>query len=258
MPGHDVVIHAAARAHVMQDGAQDPLAEYRATNVEATLTLARSSVEAGVQRFVFISSIKVNGEHTAPGAPFLPSDLLAPMDAYGQSKQEAEAELRALLQASSTQWVIIRPPLVYGPGVKGNFRSLIKLAASGLPLPLGSINNQRSLVYLDNLVDLIIRVLDHPKAQGQIFLVSDGNDISTSDLLRKLRMAMGRPTRLISVPPILFRVLGILSGKTEAVDRLCGSLQVDIGKTCDQLSWQPPFSIDEGLRETVAGAVNLR
>jgi len=244
----DVLIHAAARAHIMNDEEADPLAEYRRVNVEGTLNLARQAVAAGVKRFVFISSIKVNGEATPTGTAFHADDKPAPEDAYGLSKLEAEQGLRELAAETGMQVVIVRPPLVYGPGVKGNFASMIKLVEQGLPLPLGAIHNKRSLVGIDNLVDLIIRCIDHPAAANQVFLAGDGEDLSTTELLRGVGNAMGKPARLIPVPAGLLQFGATLLGKKAMAQRLLGSLQVDISKTCELLDWKPPYTVEEGLR----------
>jgi nucleoside-diphosphate-sugar epimerase len=250
--GVDVVIHAAARAHVMREAALDPLTEYRRVNVEGTLNLARQAAAAGVRRFVFISSIKVNGEATAIGHPFTADDSPAPEDAYGLSKAEAEEQLKHVAQQTGIELTIIRPPLVYGPGVKGNFASLISWVRRGLPLPLGAATqNRRSLVGLDNLVDLSLVCADHPKAANQTFLVSDGEDLSTADLLRKISRALGRPARLLWVPAGLIPLMAGLVGKKVISQRLLGSLQVDIHKTCELLNWKPSVSVDEGLRRAV-------
>lgn len=248
----DVVIHAAARAHVMREEALDPLAEYRRVNVEGTLNLARQAAAANVRRFVFISSIKVNGEATPPGRPFTADDTPAPEDAYGLSKAEAEAKLNQVALETGMEVTIIRPPLIYGPGVKGNFASLINWVGSGLPLPLGAVtDNRRSLVGLDNLVDLILTCASHPKAANQTFLVSDGEDLSTTDLLRKISKALGQPTSLLWVPTGVIALMAGLLGKKVVSQRLLSSLQVDIHKTCDLLNWKPSVSVDEGLRRAV-------
>ncbi len=248
LQGVDVLIHAAARAHIMKDEVADPLAEYRRVNVDGTLRLARQAVAAGVKRFIFISSIKVNGEGTVDERAFLASDEPAPEDAYGLSKLEAEQGLMQLAANSSLDVVIIRPPLVYGPGVKGNFASMIKLVEKRLPLPLGAIHNKRSLVGIDNLVDLIIRCIDHPAAANQVFLAGDGKDLSTTELLRSVGNAMGKPARLIPVPAGILQFGATLLGKKAMAQRLLGSLQVDISKTCELLDWKPPYSVEEGLR----------
>ena len=242
-----VVIHAAARAHVMKDEKADPLVEYRRVNVDGTLKLARQAAVAGVQRFIFISSIKVNGEQTLLGQPFTADDVPAPEDAYGISKWEAEQGLQQLASETGMEVVIIRPPLVYGPGVKGNFSSMMKLVAKGIPLPLGSIDNQRSLVALDNLVDMIITCIDHPAAANQVFLAADGHDLSTTELLRSVARAMGKPSRLIPVPSSLLMLGATLIGRKAMAQRLLGSLQVDISKARDLLGWEPPITVEEGL-----------
>lgn len=252
LKGVDVVIHAAARAHIMREEALDPLAEYRRVNVEGTLNLARQAAAAGVRRFVFISSIKVNGEATVQGRPFTADDTPAPEDAYGLSKAEAEEQLKQVAQETGMAVTMIRPPLIYGLGVKGNFASLISWVRRGLPLPLrGVTHNRRSLVGLDNLVDLILVCAHHPKAANQIFLISDGKDLSTTELLRKIGKVLGRPARLLWVPAGLISFMAGLVGKKLISERLLGSLQVDIHKTCELLNWRPSVSVDEGLRRAV-------
>lgn len=249
----DVVIHAAARAHVMNDLAAKPLVEFRRVNVNGSLTLARQAAANGVRRFVFISSIKVNGEVTQPRQSFFADDSAEPLDPYGVSKMEAEQGLREIAGQTGMEVVIIRPPLVYGPGVKANFLAMMRWLSRGIPLPLGAIDNRRSLVALDNLVDLIVTCIDHPTAANQTFLVSDGEDISTTDLLRRMGRALGKPARLLPVPPALLKAGASLVGKPELAQRLCGSLQVDISKTRDLLGWTPPISVDEGLRLAAEG-----
>lgn len=242
-----VVIHAAARAHIMKDKVVEPLAEYRRVNLDGTLNLARQAATVGVKRFIFISSIKVNGEQTTLGHPFTADDTPSPEDAYGISKYEAEQGLLEVATETGMEVVIIRPPLVYGPGVKGNFASMAKLVARGFPLPLGAVKNQRSLVSLDNLVDLIITCIDHPEAANQVFLAGDGRDLSTTELLQGVAKAMSVPSRLLPVPTRLLTLLATLIGKKAIADRLFGSLQVDITKTRDLLGWTPPISVEEGL-----------
>lgn len=241
-----VVIHAAARAHVTKDQVADPLTEYRKVNVEGTLNLARQAASAGVQRFIFISSIGVNGASNT--SPFKASDAPAPTEPYAQSKFEAEQGLQKLCQQVGMELVIIRPPLVYGADAPGNFGSLVRMVKSGVPLPLGAIHNKRSLVALDNLVNLIITCMDHPAAANQVFLAADGEDLSTSDLLRRVAAAMGKPSRLIPVSTALLQAGAALLGRTAMAQRLLGSLQVDISKTRDLLGWTPKISVDEGLR----------
>jgi len=244
----DAVVHCAARAHIMNDEVTDPLAEYREVNVNGTLSLARQASEAGVRRFVFISSIKVNGEQTPLNQPFTADHTPEPQDAYGISKMEAERGLRDLAASTGMEVVIIRPPLVYGPGVKGNFASMIRLVEKGLPLPLGAIHNKRSLVGLDNLVDLIITCVDHPAAANQVFLAGDGEDLSTTELLRGVAKADNRPSRLVPVPAGLLTLGATILGKKAMAQRLLGSLQVDISKARELLGWAPPLSVEEGLK----------
>lgn len=250
LAGNQVVIHCAGRAHVMHEQAEDPLAEFRAVNVHGTLNLARQAAAAGVSRFIFLSSVKVNGDQTPAGQPYQAESLSAPADAYGISKREAEEGLRQLASETGMEVVIIRPVLVYGPGVKANFHSMMRWLAKGVPLPLGAINNQRSLVALDNLVDLIVTCIDHPAAANQTFLASDGEDVSTSELLRRMAKALGRPARLLPVPAWLLQTAACLLGKGDVAQRLCGSLQVDISKTRNLLGWTPPVTFDAALQLT--------
>lgn len=250
--GCDVVVHAAARVHVMRDRAANPLAKFRAVNVDGTLRLAREAVAAGVRRFVFVSSIKVNGEATLPGRPFTSKDAPAPADAYGVSKREAEDELRALSRETGMELVIVRPVLVYGPGVKANFRAMIRWLYRGIPLPLGATQNQRSLVAIENLVDLLVRCLAHPAAVGETLLVSDAEDLSTTELLQRMSRALGRPARLFPVPPALIRAAAHLAGKRDLAQRLLGSLQVDTSRTRALLEWTPPVTVDAALARVAA------
>jgi nucleoside-diphosphate-sugar epimerase len=249
LAGVDVVVHCAARAHVMRDSEIDPLAVYREVNVEGTRYLAEQAVSYGIKRFIYISSIKVNGEGTSE-QPFKADDIPAPEDAYGISKWEAEQVLQKIVCNSKLEIVIIRPPLVYGPEVRANFFKLMRLVKSGLPLPLGAINNSRSFVALDNLVDLILTCLQHPAAIDQTFLVSDGDDLSTPELLRRIAKAFGKPLRLFSIPVLLLRTAALLLGKKDFSQRLCGSLQIDIGKAKQLLGWTPKFSVDASLLKT--------
>ena len=256
LTGVDTVVHTAARVHVMRDTSSNPLDEFRAVNVTGCLNLARQAASAGVRRFVFISSVKVNGDETRHGRPFAAGDDPAPEDAYGISKAEAEAGLKAISAETGMEFVIIRPPLVYGPGVKGNFAAMMRAVARGLPLPFGAVtDNRRSLVALDNLVDLIVTCIDHPAAANQTLMVSDGEDLSTADLLRRLGVAMGKPARLLNIPPALWGAAAAMIGKRAVAQRLLGNLQVDISHTCSTLGWKPPISVDEGLRRTVQGAM---
>jgi len=249
--GVETIIHTAARVHVMRDNAANPLAEFRATNVAATLTLARHAAQVGVKRFIFISSIKVNGEETFPGCPYTAADVPVPADFYGVSKLEAELALKELAIKTGMEVVIVRPVLVYGPGVKANFLNMMRWLSKGMPLPLGAIrHNRRSLVALDNLVDLIVTCIDNPAAANQTFLVSDGEDLSTTELLHRMARALGRPARLLPVPPRLLRAGATILGKRDIAQRLCGSLQVDIEKTQTMLGWVPPVSVDTALQWT--------
>jgi nucleoside-diphosphate-sugar epimerase len=245
-----VVVHSAARVHVMNDSAADPLAEFRRVNVDGTLNLARQAAAAGVRRFVFISSIKVNGEHTELTKPFTENDIPSPQDPYGVSKSEAEQGLLLLAQQTGMEVVIIRPPLVYGPGVKANFASMMRWVQRGIPLPLGAIKNKRSFVYIENLVSLIIHCVDHPNAANQIFLASDGQDVSTTELLRACATALDVKPRLLPVPQGLLIALASAVGKNDVAQRLCGSLQLDIFKSKQLLGWTPPHSLQQGLDET--------
>lgn len=252
LSGVSAVVHCAARVHVMNDQAADPLAEFRRVNVDGTMCLARQAVGAGVRRFVFISSIGVNGGETK-SRPYSATDEPAPHTPYAVSKCEAELALFALAKETPMELVVIRPPLIYGPDAPGNFATLMKALIKGVPLPLSRIvNNRRSFVFIDNLVDLIVTCLDHPGAANQTFLVSDGESLSTAALLRRMGDALGRPARLIPVPVPLLQTGAALLGKRDMAQRLCGSLEVDIGKTTELLGWIPPISVDEGLRRTAA------
>ena len=249
LKGIDTVVHCAARVHVMNETAGDPLSLFRRVNVEGSLALARQARDAGVKRLVLLSSIKVNGEQTAPGRPFTADDTPAPVDAYGISKMEAEQALMALAAEGGMEVVVIRPVLVYGPGVKANFRSMMRWLKKGIPLPLGAITgNRRSLVALDNLVDLMTLCMHHPAAANEIFLVSDGEDLSTAELLRRMGQALGSPARLIPVPAPVLEWGARLLGKRAVAQRLCGSLQVDIGKTRRLIHWSPVRGVDEAFR----------
>lgn len=246
----EVVIHCAARVHIMNELSADPLTEFRKVNVEGTLTLARQAAEAGIKRFIFISSIKVNGEGTEPGKPYTAEDVPAPVDPYGISKLEAERGLLALAVETGMEVIIIRPVLVYGPGVKANFHSMMNWLNKRVPLPLGAIHNKRSMVALDNLVDLIVTCIDHPAAANQVFLVSDGDDLSTTQLLQRTGKALGKPALLLPLPSFLLSTAARMLGKPGVAQRLCGSLQVDIEKTKTLLSWAPPVSVDDALSKT--------
>jgi nucleoside-diphosphate-sugar epimerase len=248
LAGVHAVVHLAARVHVMRDAAPNPLAEFRRVNVAGTLNLARQAAAAGVHRFVCLSSVKVNGECGA----YVEADPPAPEDAYAISKHEAELGLRRIAAETGMKTVIIRAPLVYGAGVRANFQALMRAVHRGIPLPLGAIHNRRSLVALDNLVDFILICIEQPAADNETFLVSDGEDLSTPDLIRRLARAMGRPARLIPVPASVLMGAAALLGKRDVARRLLGSLTVDITKARHRLAWVPPVSVDEGLRRAVA------
>lgn len=249
----DVVVHLAARVHVMHETEKGAALVYRTVNALGTQKLAQDAARAGVKRFVFISTAKVNGESTAAGNPFRECDKAMPSDVYSSSKHEAEKILREFSTNHGMEVVIIRPPLVYGPGVKANFASLMRAVQRGVPLPLGAVHNLRSLVGLDNLVDFIITCAHHPAAANHTFLVSDGADISTPDLIRAMAQAAHRPARLVSLPVGVLSTVASLFGKRAAVDRLCGNLQLDTSKARDLLQWAPPVGLDEGLRRAFEG-----
>ncbi len=249
LEGVGAVVHLAARVHVMNDKSQSPLEEYRMVNVAGTLNLARQAAECGVRRFIFLSTVKVNGEETRKGKPFTETDLPNPSDPYAISKLEAEKALLALSKQTGMEVVIIRPPLVYGPGVKANFFRMIEWIYKGRPLPLGSVHNRRSLVAIDNLIDLIICCIEHPAAKNQVFFVSDGEDLSTTDLLRRLANALGTSAMLLPIPQHLLKMGFKMAGRNDLAKRLLGSLQVDISKVKRLLGWQPVISKDEGFRQ---------
>lgn len=256
--GVNAIVHIAARVHVMSESVADSLAEFRQVNVEGTLNLARQVAAARVRRFIFISSIKVNGEETSLGRPYTADDESAPVDPYGISKRETEDGLRQLAAETGMEVVIIRPPLVYGPGVKANFRNMMRWLCRGIPLPLGAIHNRRSLVALDNLVDFICVCLSHPAAANQTFLVSDGEDMSITDLLRRMARALHVPARLVPVPQGLLEWGARMLGREDLSQRLCASLQVDISKARTLLGWQPPVTVETALRRTAEYFLNSR
>lgn len=251
LAGVDVVVHLAARAHVLDESSPDAFALYRASNALAALKLAEAAAAAGVRRFVFLSSVRAHGARTM-GTPLTEPSPLAAEDPYGRSKAEAERGLGELAGRTGLEAVVLRPPLVYGAEARGNFARLVRLVARGIPLPLASIRNRRSLIYVGNLVDAIVRSLDHPAAAGQTFLVSDGEDISTPELVRRIARALGRPARLIAVPPALLRLGGALAGRKDDVARLLDDLVVDSSHISRILSWTPPYTLDQGLAETAA------
>lgn len=258
LEGVSCVVHAAARVHVMRETSNDPLADFRLMNVEVTLRLARQAAAAGVKRFIFLSTIKVNGESSPLDRPFTATDQPNPQDAYAISKLEAERGLQQIATETGLEVVIIRPPLVYGPGVSANFGRLLAWLNKGIPLPLGCVTaNRRSFVAIDNLVDLIVVCLTHPKAANQTFLISDGHDVSTAELLRCMAKALNRKALLVPVPARLLASAAKLLGATEAAQRLLQSLQVDIVKNEALLGWTPPFSLEQGLQR-VAQANKLR
>lgn len=249
LEGCDAVVHLAARVHVMEDAAKNPLALYRETNTEATLNLARQAAQAGVKRFVFVSTVKVNGE--GRDAAYRETDVPEPEDAYAISKWEAEQGLHEIARETGLEVVILRPPLVYGPGVKANFLRLMQAIQMGCPLPLGAIRNRRSLLYLGNFVDVIRVCIEHPAAAGQTFLLDDGVAVSTPELIRAVARAMGRSARLLTVPVGVLKLVGVLVGKRAAVARLTGSLFVDSSAIRSRLGWTPPYTLQHGLGATV-------
>lgn len=252
LAGVDAVVHLANRAHVMHESDTKPLALYRLVNTEGTLQLARQAADAGVRRFIFISSVKVSGESTLPGQRFSPVGESIPTDPYALSKYEAEQGLKELSLKTGMEVVVIRPPLIYGPGVKANFFKMMQWVEKGIPLPLGSIANQRNLLGIDNLLDFIGVCLTHPKAVGQTFLISDDHDVSTTELLKEIASAMHRTARLLPIPQFILENVLILLGRGRISDRLCASLQLDITLAKTLLSWKPPYSFKDQLSKTVA------
>jgi len=250
LTGIDAVIHLAARVHVMNDHATDPLSEFLQVNVGATLHLARQAVAAGVKRFIYLSSIKVNGEFTSMVKPFRETDLPNPQGSYAVSKLRAEEALRTLAAETGMEVVIIRPPLIYGPGVKANFAKLLKSVDKGIPLPLGAVENKRSLIFVDNLCDALLRCATHPVAAGHTYLVSDGNDMSTAQLVEAMALALNRPVRLLHVPVRLIRTAAKAVGRGTVVDRLTQSLVVDSSNISKDLEWCPPYTVAHGLGVT--------
>lgn len=248
----EVVIHLAARVHVMHDTVVDPLAEFRKINLLGTEHLARTAAACGVKRFIYVSSIKVNGEETTDDHAYSESDQPMPQDFYGLSKWEAEQVLYRISQETGLEVVIIRPPLIYGPNVKGNFAQMLNIVSRGIPLPFGSVKNQRDLIYVGNLVDVLITCATNPVAAGKTYLVSDGEAISTPDLLRHLANAMDISSRVFLFPPSLLKLIGKMTGKAGQMARLLGCLQVDSGKIRRELNWKPPYTLIEGLQKTVA------
>ena len=249
----DAVVHLAARVHIVHEGAENPLKEFRKVNVAGTEHLARAAAATGIKRFAYVSSIGVNGAQTVQGTSFSEADQPNPHNDYALSKWEAEQGLLRIAAETGMEVVIIRPPLVYGPDAPGNFGSLMRWLKRGVPLPLGAIHNRRSVVALDNLVDLIVSCLTHPAAANQTFLVSDGEDVSTTELLHRMGLAMGCPARLVPLPPSLLKLAAAMVGKQDMAQRLCSSLQVDIAKARDLLGWHPLLSLDQGLKKAAEG-----
>ena len=258
LEGVNTVVHTAARVHVMNESGPDALSKFEEVNVAGTINLAKQAANSGVRRFVFLSSIKVNGDFTNIGSPFSSDSVVSPNDSYAISKYKAEQYLFKLAENSDMEVVVIRPPLVYGPMVKANFYNMMVWVNKGLPLPFGAIENKRSLVALDNLVDLIIKCVSHEDAANQIFLVSDDEDLSTTQLLRRTAEAMDLTSRLIPIPHRLLKSSLKIIGKSGLAERLCGSLQVDISKTKELLEWTPPLSVDEGLKKTVKEFLRMK
>lgn len=252
----DIIIHTAARVHIMNETiGSDPLTEFRKVNTAATINLARQAADVGVKRFIFISSVKVNGEMTIAGKPFQPTDDDIPTDPYGLSKYEAEQGLLKIADETGMEVVIIRPPLIYGPNVKANFSSMMKWVYKGIPLPLGAIENKRSLIGIDNLCDFIIHCIDHPKAANEVFLISDGEDVSTSELLNKVAKAFGLKARLLPISVSIMTFAATLIGKKAVANRLFSSLQVDSAKARDLLDWKPLITMDEQLKKTAVAYI---
>lgn len=249
--GCNVVIHLAARVHIMKDSSENPADEFMKTNVQGTESLAKQALQVGVKRFIYISSIKVNGEATEYGQPFTELNKPLPVDSYSISKYKAEQSLLHITKQTNMDLVIIRPPLVYGPNVKANFASMLRAIKFGFPLPLGAIYNKRSFVYVENLVSLILCCIEHPAAANQIFLVSDGKDLSTTELIVACAKALNQKARLLPIPKSWIKVVAAMLGKKNAAERLCDNLQVDISKAQTHLGWTPPISIEDGLKATV-------
>ena len=256
--GCDAIVHLAGRAHVMSDNPATSESLYVSANVDVTRKLAQSAARTGVKRMILLSSVKVNGESTTINTPFTAQDIPNPQDPYGRSKTQAEQALWDVASTSGLEGVVIRPPLVYGPGVRANFASLIGIVNRGIPLPLGSIRNKRSFISIDNLINSIATALQSSNAAGQTFLVSDGNDLSTPELIRSIASALHKSPMLIPFPPALLKLAATTAGKRSAYDRLCGSLTVDIASTKQNLSWTPPFTVQDSLQRTVDAFIQSR
>lgn len=250
LEGVDTLVHLAARAHIIKESAAHPLEAFREANVVATENLAKQARSAGVRRFVFVSSIGVNGNVTEPGKPFTPADVPSPHSDYATAKAEAEASLKQICGANALEFVIIRPPLMYGPGVKANFLRLMKLAALGIPSPFGLVNNKKSFLYVKNLCDLIITTLDHPRAANKLFLVSDGHDVSTDTLYRDLMAAFGKRPYRMTLPVGLLKSICSVVGAGKTLEQLIGNLQIETSYTKEQLDWNPPYTYSEGITAT--------
>ena len=248
MSGVDTVVHLAARVHVINDIAADVSDAYGSVNVAGTERLARMAAASGIRRFIYLSTVKVNGEGRS--SPYTEKDNPKPIDPYGISKWESEKRLHEIINHTELEVVILRPPMVYGPGVKANFLRLLNVVERGIPLPLANVNNHKSLIYLENLLDAIVTCINHPRAAGQTFLVSDDRDLSTPELIRLMAKAMGRKVRLFSFPPDMLKIMGKITGRSAEIDRLLGSLCVDSSKIRRMLGWKPPYNIEEGIRET--------
>jgi len=248
LEGVRCVVHLVSRTHVLRETAADPLADYRRINVQGSLRLAETAARAGARRLVFMSSIKVNGESSA--RPYTEENPPRPEDAYGLSKREAEEALGRVAVGTGLEVAVLRPPLVYGPGVKGNFLRLLRLVARGVPLPLSSIDNRRSLIHVGNLADAVIKAVDAPQVAGKVYLVADGEDVSTPELVRALARALGVRPRLLPCPPVLMRIGAAIAGKQGEMSRLTGSLQVDSARIRHELQWWPPFTLAQGLEQT--------
>jgi len=257
LEGQDAIIHLAARTHVMNETETDSEAIYERINVGGTTGLAKAAAEAGVRRLIYLSSVKALGESSG-GEPLTEETLPAPEDAYGRTKREAEKMLLQIIETSNLEVVILRPPLIYGPGAKGNLLSLLRACDKGLPLPLGQIRNRRSLVNLENLADAIVLCLDHPNAANEIFLISDGEALSTPGLIQHICQGLGRPSRLLPFPVWGLRLAGKILGKTDAIDRLTGSLEVSNAKIHQQLDWTPPVNMIQGFERTAEWYLNQR
>ena len=250
LAGIDSVVHLASRVHVMRETEPDPMRAFRSVNTEGSIALARAAAAAGVKRFIYLSTVKVLGERTE-GEPFSDASIPRPADPYAISKQEAETALFRIESETGMRVTVLRPPLVYGAGVKGNFLRLLAWVRAGYPLPLGAIHNRRSLLYLGNLVDAIATLLARPAVPGRAYLLRDGEDVSTPELIRRLAQQMDVPARLLPIPAMGLRLAGRISGRIEAVRRLTDSLAIDDARFRREIDWVPRYTVDQGLGETV-------